>query len=304
MHVANEAVAAHHRPDVRHVRSTPSTWRMVRIEGHGASAKVQARALPQLSVSRRRSARVVRDLFDPQEARVDDDLPLRLHPRRGVRRRGAPPAPGAADPRRRSTSSPPPARPSGTTRSRLVEAPTSTGSITRSTRARRSRSDSRPSSPSAPASSPSATCACATSPPADTARRSSPYFDWVLLRDHERAAAASRTSAASATSRTCRRPRPWDDVIAFDTGPGNMIIDELTGVATNGAQTYDIDGALGGAGTVAPELLAAWMSIRTSRGRRRRRPDASSSARSSRVASSAEAHGRDGSTTSSPPPPP
>ena len=51
------------------------------------------------------------------------------------------------------------------------------------------------------------------------------YFDWALLRHPKLARAACRTSAASATSRTSRRRRRSDDVIAFDTGPGNMVID-------------------------------------------------------------------------------
>jgi anhydro-N-acetylmuramic acid kinase len=39
-----------------------------------------------------------------------------------------------------------------------------------------------------------------------------------------------------------------------------MIIDELAWVATNGRQTYDVDGALAEAGKVHGELLEYWMS--------------------------------------------
>jgi anhydro-N-acetylmuramic acid kinase len=35
-----------------------------------------------------------------------------------------------------------------------------------------------------------------------------------------------------------------EDVIAFDTGPGNMVIDQLTAIATGGKATYDRDGAI------------------------------------------------------------
>ena len=52
----------------------------------------------------------------------------------------------------------------------------------------------------------------------------------------------------------------WDEVIAFDTGPGNMIIDELAYVMTNGRQTYDADGVLAASGKVREDLLESWMS--------------------------------------------
>lgn len=50
-----------------------------------------------------------------------------------------------------------------------------------------------------------------------------------------------------------------NDVIAFDTGPGNMLIDALVTRLTNGAQTYDADGAIGMNGKVNYELLTNLM---------------------------------------------
>lgn len=50
-----------------------------------------------------------------------------------------------------------------------------------------------------------------------------------------------------------------NDVIAFDTGPGNMLIDALVTRLTNGAQTYDADGAIGMNGTVNYDLLTTLM---------------------------------------------
>jgi anhydro-N-acetylmuramic acid kinase len=46
-----------------------------------------------------------------------------------------------------------------------------------------------------------------------------------------------------------------ENVIAFDTGPGNMVIDALTSKLTEGKQTYDRDGRIARAGTVHERLL-------------------------------------------------
>src|SRR5690606_38357967 len=45
------------------------------------------------------------------------------------------------------------------------------------------------------------------------------------------------------------------DVIAYDTGPGNMIIDAFTEWATNGEQTYDEDGKLAAQGSIHEKWL-------------------------------------------------
>jgi anhydro-N-acetylmuramic acid kinase len=46
-----------------------------------------------------------------------------------------------------------------------------------------------------------------------------------------------------------------DQVLAFDTGPGNMIIDAVIQTLSRGAQTYDAAGAMAGRGKVSEELL-------------------------------------------------
>jgi anhydro-N-acetylmuramic acid kinase len=86
-----------------------------------------------------------------------------------------------------------------------------------------------------------------------------PYFDWVLLRHKQRGRAIQNIGGIGNVTYIPPRAN-WDDVIAFDTGPGNMIIDELAWVATNGRQTYDIDGSLAEAGKVREELLERWLS--------------------------------------------
>ena len=48
-------------------------------------------------------------------------------------------------------------------------------------------------------------------------------------------------------------------VMAFDTGPGNMLIDEAARLATNGAWNYDHDGTLAAQGHVDESLLMDWL---------------------------------------------
>ncbi|HEU4522025.1 MAG TPA: anhydro-N-acetylmuramic acid kinase [Thermoanaerobaculia bacterium] len=86
-----------------------------------------------------------------------------------------------------------------------------------------------------------------------------PYFDWVLLR-HKRRGRCIQNIGGIGNVTYIPPGGSWQDVFAFDTGPGNMIIDELASVATNGRQQYDIDGFLGASGVVDEELLEKWMS--------------------------------------------
>ncbi len=85
------------------------------------------------------------------------------------------------------------------------------------------------------------------------------YADWVLLRDEKLGRCVQNIGGIGNVTYLPPRAKT-DDVIAFDTGPGNMIIDALADVATAGALGYDRDGALAARGTVKPELLDAWMS--------------------------------------------
>ncbi|MGD8279498.1 MAG: anhydro-N-acetylmuramic acid kinase [Gemmatimonadota bacterium] len=47
-----------------------------------------------------------------------------------------------------------------------------------------------------------------------------------------------------------------DALLAFDTGPGNALIDAAVGLASGGTETFDRDGARAAAGRVHPEWLA------------------------------------------------
>ncbi len=82
-----------------------------------------------------------------------------------------------------------------------------------------------------------------------------PYLDYMLMRHRGRGRVAvniggiaNLTAIPSNTS--------TDRVVAFDTGPGNMVIDQLVTRITSGKRCYDRDGAMAAAGVIDPKLLA------------------------------------------------
>lgn len=80
------------------------------------------------------------------------------------------------------------------------------------------------------------------------------FVDWLLLRDeHEARATLNIGGIANATI----LPAGGDAaaVRAFDTGPGNMVIDACASFATGGRGSMDVDGALAAAGAPATTLL-------------------------------------------------
>jgi len=84
------------------------------------------------------------------------------------------------------------------------------------------------------------------------------YADWVLLRSRTRGRAIQNIGGIGNV--TYLPPDgTLDDVIAFDTGPGNMVIDALTDVATGGRLKYDKDGRLAAKGKVHQGVLAGWL---------------------------------------------
>lgn len=85
------------------------------------------------------------------------------------------------------------------------------------------------------------------------------YVDWLLLRHPSRARAVQNIGGIANVTYL----PPGDDstgVLAFDTGPGNMLIDYAAGRATAGAQTFDRGGALAARGRVDETLLVELMS--------------------------------------------
>ncbi len=82
-----------------------------------------------------------------------------------------------------------------------------------------------------------------------------PYVDALLFHDaSETRAAVNIGGIANATI----LPRDGE-IVAFDTGPGNMLIDALVSARTGGNLRFDRDGALAARGSVDERLLNAML---------------------------------------------
>jgi anhydro-N-acetylmuramic acid kinase len=85
-----------------------------------------------------------------------------------------------------------------------------------------------------------------------------PFVDYLLYRDEARGRVALNIGGIANVTVIPARAKPAD-VIAFDTGPGNMIIDALAEAATRGKARFDRDARIALAGRTIPELLAHLM---------------------------------------------
>lgn len=82
-----------------------------------------------------------------------------------------------------------------------------------------------------------------------------PYLDYMLIRHRGRGRVA--VNIGGIANLTAIPPNTSTDrVIAFDTGPGNLVIDQLVSRITLGQQTFDRDGAMAASGEIDPKLLA------------------------------------------------
>jgi len=84
------------------------------------------------------------------------------------------------------------------------------------------------------------------------------YADWVLLRDAKLGRGVQNIGGIGNVTYLPPASKP-EDVVAFDTGPGNMVIDALAEVATEGMLKFDRGGELGAKGHVDEGLLEAWL---------------------------------------------
>lgn len=85
-----------------------------------------------------------------------------------------------------------------------------------------------------------------------------PWTDWVLFRD-PRVTRAVQNIGGVANVTWLPAGCGSADVIAFDTGPGNMIIDGLVARITGGRRGMDAGGAMSARGRVLERVLERWL---------------------------------------------
>ncbi len=83
-----------------------------------------------------------------------------------------------------------------------------------------------------------------------------PFFDFRMFRHPKRRRVALNIGGI-ANITNIPGGATLDQVTAFDTGPGNMVIDQLVAVHTGGKQNYDGGGRIARAGKPDPQLLSA-----------------------------------------------
>ena len=88
-----------------------------------------------------------------------------------------------------------------------------------------------------------------------------PYADYVLFRDAKRGRVALNIGGIANITAIPAKAKP-DQVAAFDTGPGHMIMDALVSRLTFGAQNYDRGGAIASKGVVHERLLEGMLGDR------------------------------------------
>jgi len=83
-----------------------------------------------------------------------------------------------------------------------------------------------------------------------------PFVDYLLYRDKRRGRVALNLGGIGNVTVIPRGAKP-DKVFAFDTGPGNMVIDALLKHFTRGRLSYDRDAQMARRGRALPQLLNA-----------------------------------------------
>ncbi|MFY0545830.1 anhydro-N-acetylmuramic acid kinase [Brevibacillus sp. H7] len=81
-----------------------------------------------------------------------------------------------------------------------------------------------------------------------------PYADYILFRDPLKGRLLQNIGGIANVTVLPAGAR-IDDLLAFDTGPGNMVIDQIIHHVTGGRQRFDEGGKMAASGTVCEELL-------------------------------------------------
>jgi anhydro-N-acetylmuramic acid kinase len=81
-----------------------------------------------------------------------------------------------------------------------------------------------------------------------------PYFDYLYFRHAKRGRVLLNLGGIGNLTAIPPGAAP-EQVVAFDTGPGNMVIDQLTALHTKGRQSFDRDGRLAQQGRVDRALV-------------------------------------------------
>ncbi len=87
-----------------------------------------------------------------------------------------------------------------------------------------------------------------------------PYVDYLLYRDQQQGRVALNIGGIANVTAIPPAATP-ERVIAFDTGPGNMIIDALVSQFSRGLLGFDRDGRMASTGTVDEPLLEQLMGL-------------------------------------------
>lgn len=85
-----------------------------------------------------------------------------------------------------------------------------------------------------------------------------PYADWALFTDNRRPRIVQNIGGIANLTFLPPGAR-LEEVIAFDTGPGNMVIDAVVAKLTRGRQTFDENGRWAKRGSVSKRLLSEMM---------------------------------------------
>ncbi len=85
-----------------------------------------------------------------------------------------------------------------------------------------------------------------------------PYADYLLFRHDQRGRVALNIGGIANVT-AIPAAQDASEVLAFDTGPGNMVIDALVARVTNGAQTFDQDGDMADRGEINQDAVSAFL---------------------------------------------